>query len=393
MGNSYLNMSKNKGITGHFKSNEEKGEDVRISNIKNAKALADAIRTSLGPRGMDKMIQSGQGDVIITNDGATILKQMEVLHPTAKMLVDLSKSQDIECGDGTTTVVVMAGALLQCALELLDKGIHPTVISEGFNAALDHSLKILEDMSIPIELNDRETLLNATITSLSSKVVNYNSEKLAPIAVDTVLSILPLQINEHVVDLRDIKIVKKMGGTIDDSSIYDGVVFTSPKTNINKGGPSKITTPKIGLIQFCLTAPKTDLDNNIVVNDYQTMDRILNEEKKYIIQMCKKIAQTGCNVLLVQKSVLRDATNDLVIHFLTKLKILVVKDIERNDVDFITKTLNVTPVASIEQFTKDKLGSATIVEEVALSEGKDKILTLLRSKPEVRTNDMGEEEQ
>jgi T-complex protein 1 subunit delta len=262
-------MSKNRGITGHFKSNEEKGEDVRISNIKNAKALADAIRTSLGPRGMDKMIQSGQtgGNVIITNDGATILKQMDVGHPTAKMLVDLSKSQDIECGDGTTSVVVMAGALLQASLNLLEKGIHPTVISEGFNNALEYAMKVLDEMAIPVDLNDREMLLNATITSLSSKVVSYNSDKLAPIAVDTVLSILPLQITENVVDLRDIKIVKKMGGTLDESGIYDGVVFTSPKTNINKGGPSKVANPKIGLIQFCMTAPKTDLDNNIVVND------------------------------------------------------------------------------------------------------------------------------
>jgi T-complex protein 1 subunit delta len=166
-------------------------------------------------------------------------------------------------------------------------------------------------------------------------------------------------------------------------------VFTSPKTNINKGGPSKVANPKIGLIQFCLTAPKTDLDNNVVVNDYQTMDRILNEEKKYIIGLCKKIAQTGCNVLMVQKSVLRDATNDLVIHFLTKLKILVINNVERNDVEFISKTLGVIPVASIDQFTKDKLGTASVVEEVALSEGRDKVLTLLRSKPETRMNEDG----
>jgi len=167
------------------------------------------------------------------------------------------------------------------------------------------------------------------------------------------------------------------------------VVFTNPKTNINKGGPAKVAVPKIGLIQFCMTAPKTDLDNNIVVNDYQTMDRILNEEKKYIIALCKKIAQTGCNVLMIQKSVLRDATNDLVIHFLTKLKILVINNIERNDVEFISKTLGVTPVASIDQFTKDKLGTAAVVEEVALAEGKDKVLTLLRSKPEIRMNEDG----
>jgi len=226
------------------------------------------------------MIQHGEGDVIITNDGATILKQMEVLHPTAKMLVDLSKSQDIECGDGTTTVVVLAGALLQCSLQLLDKGIHPTQISESFNLALEFALKVLNEISIPIDLKDRDVLLNATVTSLASKVVSYNSEKLAPIAVDSVLSILPLQINDQDVDLRDIKIVKKLGGTIDDSMLYDGVVFSSARTNINKGGPSTVKSSKIGLIQFCLTAPKTDLDSNVVVNDFQAMDRILNEEKK-----------------------------------------------------------------------------------------------------------------
>lgn len=165
------------------------------------------------------MIQSGDGDVVITNDGATIMKQMEVMHPTAKMLVDLSNSQDIECGDGTTTVVVMAGALLQCSISLLEKGIHPTLISECFGEALNKALAVLEEMSIPVDLTDREVLLNATITSLASKVVSYNSEKLAPIAVDSVLSILPLQINDKTVDLRDIKIVKKLGGTIDDSCV------------------------------------------------------------------------------------------------------------------------------------------------------------------------------
>ena len=196
---------------------------VRESNIVAAKAVADAVRTSLGPRGMDKMISSPQGEVVITNDGATILKQMEVSHPTAKMLVDLSASQDVEAGDGTTTVTVIAGSLLNAAEQLLRKGIHPTVISESFLLAAKKSDEILQAMSVPVDLGDREQLIKAASTSLNSRSSN-NASLLAPLAVDAMLSICDKDSTN--VDLRDIAVVKKLGGTIDDTELVHGLVFT-----------------------------------------------------------------------------------------------------------------------------------------------------------------------
>lgn len=381
---------------------------MRESNIVAAKAVADAVRTSLGPRGMDKMvpparltlrglrgegvrsqppqghrrrdtaarrlsplttplpswpaaqISSPKGEVVITNDGATILKQMQVAHPTAKMLVDLSKSQDVEAGDGTTTVTVIAGSLLNQAQILLEKGIHPTVISESFLLAARKSEEILkvrpnaamplppqpcplppqlrphpprlntaspcslwQSMSMPVDLADRDELIKAATTSLNSKVISNNSDILAPLAVDAILKVIDPATATNV-DLNDIAVVKKLGGTIDETSLVDGLVFTQ-RARHSAGGPGKVANAKIGLIQFCLSAPKTDIEQNVVVSDYSQMDRILKEERQYILTMCKKIKASGCNVLLVQKSILRDAVNDLSLHFLAKMKVVRVR--------------------------------------------------------------------
>merc|ERR1719217_1921130 len=327
-------------------SSQEKS--VRESNIVAAKAVADAVRTSLGPRGMDKMICSPQGEVVITNDGATILKQMEVSHPTAKMLVDLSASQDVEAGDGTTTVTVIAGSLLGAAEQMLRKGIHPTVISEAFLLASKKSEEILKAMSVPVDLADREQLIKAASTSLNSKVISNNASLLAPLAVDAMLSICDA--NSTNVDLRDIAVVKKLGGTIDDTELVKGLVFTQ-KASHAAGGPTKVANAKIGLIQFCLSAPKTDIEQNVVVSDYSQMDRILKEERKYILDMCKKIQKSGCNVLLVQKSILRDAVNELSLHFLAKMS-------------------GCMPIANVETVHAEKLGRADLVAEETTSEGK-----------------------
>jgi len=337
-----------------------KEHDVRTANIIAAKGVADAVRTSLGPRGMDKMIQGQDGGVIVTNDGATILSHLQVFHPTAKMLVELSKSQDIEAGDGTTSVVVLCGSLLNACSQLLTKGIHPTVITAAFQAAGEKAEEILNTVAIPISLADRDKLIQAAVTSLSSKVVSQDSGVLAPIAVDAVLSITPPTATN--VDLRNIRLVKALGGAIEDSELVPGLVFSKKASHV-AGAPTRVAGAKIGLIQFCLSAPKTDIENTVVVSEYSAMDRILREERKYILDMCKAIQKTGANVLLVQKSILRDAVNDLSLHFLAKMKILVVKDIERDEIEFISKTLGCAPVAHIDSFTPDKLGAADLVEE------------------------------
>lgn len=224
--------------------------------------------------------------------------------------------------------------------------------------------EIIESMGQPISLSDREILIQNCVTCLSSKVVAQNSDVLAPMAVDAVLRIIDINDEKlNNVDLNQIKVSMKLGGTIDDSELIDGLCFTNNKVSHFAGGPTRMENAKIGLIQFCLSAPKTDLENNVVVNDYTAMDRILKEERKYIVNIVKKIVASGCNVLLIQKSILRDAVNDLALHFLAKKNIIVIKDIEREDVDFICKTIDAIPVPHIDQFTKDKLGSAKLVEE------------------------------
>lgn len=355
---------KPKGLAYKDKS---KPADVRTSNINAAKAVSDAIRTSLGPRGMDKMIQSGNGEVTITNDGATILKQMNVLHPAAKMLVELSRAQDIEAGDGTTSVVVIAGALLEAAEKLLLKGIHPTQISDSFQRCATKAVEILTDMSTPIELNDKESLIKSASTSLNSKVVSQQSSLLAPIAVEAVLKVTEPG-HESGVDLKNIKVIRSLGGTVEDTEMIDGLVFTSRSSGTN--APKRIEKARIGLIQFCISPPKTDMDHSVIVSDYAAMDRVLKEERAYILNIVKQIKKVGCNVLLVQKSILRDAVSDLAQHFLDKIKCLVVKDVEREDIEFVCKTLNCRPIASLDHFVAESLVSADLVEEMSSGTSK-----------------------
>ncbi|KAF6035439.1 CCT4 [Bugula neritina] len=259
---------------------------------------------------------------------------MKLLHPAARMLVELSKAQDIEAGDGTTSVVVIAGALLDASSKLLAKGIHPTTISDAFQEAAKKGCEILEKMSNPVQLNDKESLLKSASTSLNSKVVSQYSSVLSPIIVDAVLRVIdPAKATN--VDLKDIRVMQKLG---------------------------------FGF--FLHIPPKTDMENNVVISDYTQMDRIMKEERQYILNIVKTIKKSGCNMLLIQKSILRDAVNDLALHFLAKLKIMVVKDIEREDIEFICKGLGCKPIASLDHFTADMLGSAELVEEMHAGSSK-----------------------
>ena len=255
---------------------------------------------------------------------------------------------------------------VQCG-KLLAKGIHPTMIADAFQLAARKSSEVLESIATPVLLSDREQLIQAATTSMASKVVSQHSDTLAPLAVDAVMSVIDPETATNV-DLRDVKVVKAMGGTVDDTELVHGLVFNR-KASHTAGAPTHVRDAKIGLVQFCLSAPKTDMENTVVVNDHQAMDRILKEERKYILKMCKKIQQSGCNVVLVQKSILRDAVNDLSLHFLSKMNILVVKDVERDDIDFISRTIGCRPIADIDSFVPEKLGSAELVREVDLGGG------------------------
>merc|ERR1711988_789734 len=361
-------MGKASTMTGDGSTYDDKTdtEDVRLRNMVAAKAIADIVRTSLGPRGMDKMVIDSRGDVVVTNDGATILKQIQVQSPAARMLVELSRAQDTEAGDGTTTVVVIAGSLLNSAKALLSK-MHPNVISRSFRLASDKAVEILESMATPVDLSDRENMIKNAATSLNSKIISQNSSLLAPLAVDAVLKVT--EPGSSNCDLNDIKVIKCFGGTVDDSEMVDGIVFPQKAAHF-AGGPTRIENAKIGLIQFCISPPKTDMESNVVVSDYAAMDRILREEKQYILKICKKIQKAGCNVLLIQKSILRDAVNDLALHFLAKMKIMVIRDIERSEVEFICKAINCKPIASVDYFTADKLGTAALCAEQQVGSGK-----------------------
>jgi T-complex protein 1 subunit delta len=343
---------------------DEKGKDVRASNILAARAVADVVRTSLGPKGMDKMIQDPKGEVVITNDGATILQQMKLAHPTAKMMVELSKAQDVEAGDGTTSVVVIAGALLSAAEVLLKKGIHPQTITEAFLEASDKAEEVLTSIAVPVDLGSRDQLIQGASTSLNSKVVSQQADFLAPLAVDAVMKIIDPKTATNV-NLEDVRVVKKLGASVDETELVDGMVLTQ-KISRAAGGPTRIKDAKIGLIQFCLSAPKTDMESNVQIRDYSQMDRLLREERAILAKMVKQIAKTGCNVLLVQKSILRDATTDLSLDFCAKAKIMVVRDIERDEIEFISKMIGVDPCASIDSFTAEKLGKADLVWEEQL---------------------------
>ena len=359
------------GKVGERYADDKLKHDIRISNMTAAKKLADAIRTSLGPRGMDKMMVSEKNDVTITNDGATILSKMKATHPAAKMLVELSKSQDIVAGDGTTSVAVLCGALLNKCIALLARGVHPTIISDSLALACDEACRLTETFGIPVNINDREQLINAATTSLGSKVVAQYSDVLAPIAVDCVRKIFD-ESRPDLVDLRDVRCVRKQGGTIDDTELTEGIVFDQKTAKGAGAGIHTVEDAKIALIQFCISPPKTDMENNVIVSDYTQMDRILKEERNYVIGLIKKIKATGCNVLLIQKSILRDAVTELGMHYIQKAKIMVIKDVERDEIEFIAKTLKLQPVAHPEQLTPEKLGKAKLAKEVVC--GKSKVV-------------------
>uniref|UniRef100_F1KXN6 T-complex protein 1 subunit delta n=1 Tax=Ascaris suum TaxID=6253 RepID=F1KXN6_ASCSU len=286
------------------------------------------------------------------------------------MLVELSKAQDVEAGDGTTTVVVMAGSLLDAAERLLNKGIHATTISESFQRAAAEAEKVLEAMAVPVDVNDDDELVKIATTSLNSKVVSQHSWLLAPMAVNAVKKIVDLE-KDYNVDLRMIKVVKKIGETVEESRLVEGALID--QKSMGRGGPTRVEKAQIGLIQFQLSPPKTDMEHQVIITDYAQMDRALKEERTYILDLCKQIKKAGCNVLLIQKSILRDAVNEMALHFLAKMKIMVVKDIEREDIEFYSRILGCRPVASVDHFVPDALGSADLVEEIATS-GDGKVI-------------------
>lgn len=292
-----------------------------------AVALAEAIRSSLGPKGMDKMLVSSFGDVTISNDGATIVKEMDVQHPAAKMLVEVAKTQDIEVGDGTTSAVILAGALLKKAQELLDQEVHPTVIIEGYKKAMEKALTTVDDIAFKVDPTDRKMLKEAAITTLSGKsVVAGHFERLAEMVVDAVVQVAEKQGEKYKVDLDNIRLERKKGESLDETQLVKGVVLD--KEVVHPGMPKRVENAKIAILDCPLELEKTEITAKINITSPEQMKAFLDEETEMLKELVEKVARSGANVVVVQKGI-----DDVAQHYLAKKGILAVRRAKRSDVE------------------------------------------------------------
>ena len=334
-----------------------RGRDAMSNNIAAAIVIAEAVRTSLGPRGMDKMLVDQFGDVVITNDGATILKEIDVQHPAAKMMVEVAKTQDSEVGDGTTTSVILAGELLKRAKKLLEQKIHPTVITEGFRKAADKAVEILEGISVKSGIDDEKGLLNAGMTCMSSKIVSESKEKLARICMDAIKAIA--EKNEDgtwTADIEKVQIQKKEGESIDDTSLIKGIILD--KEVVSPGMPKSIKDAKILLLQSAIEIEKTEFDSKLQITSPEQIQEFLDEEEKMIRTMVEKIKNSGANVVICQKGI-----DDLAQHFLTKADIMAVRRVKKSDIEKLSKATGGMIFTNLDDITAEKLGWAGLVEE------------------------------
>jgi len=342
---------------------QQKGRDAQENNIQAAKLVADLIRTSLGPRGLDKMLVDSLGDVTITNDGATILKELDVQHPAAKMMVEIAKAIDNEVGDGTTSSVVFAGALLSRAQELLKKEVHSSVIVEGYQAAAERSLEILDELAKKIKPDDKETLQKIAITSMESKLVSEDSDFLSKIIVDAILRIATKHGEKFSVDLDNIKVEKKSGGSIAQTQLIKGIVLD--KEIVHSGMPTKIERAKIALLNSALEIEKTEMSSEIRISDPTQMQMFLEEENRMLKEMVQKIHDTGANVLLCQKGI-----DDIAQHYLAKNGILAVRRVKESDMTKLAKATGGRVITNLEDLTEKDLGTADMVYQKKVESDK-----------------------
>jgi thermosome len=336
---------------------ETKGRDARNNNITAAKLIARVIRSSLGPRGMDKMLVSSTGDVTITNDGATILKEIDIEHPIAKMLVEVAKSVDNEAGDGTKSVVVLAGSLIENAEELFNKDVHPTVVVEGFREASKKAIQFLKKIAIEIDPKDKAFLKKIAMTSMASKLVTTNSEVLSGLVIDAALRVTDdLGENKLKIDLDNVKVEKKAGGSLHDSQLIQGIVID--KEVVHPGMPKKIQGAKIALLNSALEIEKPEFDAKLNISSPDQMQKFLNEEERIFKSMVDKISAAGANVVLCQKGI-----DDMAQQFLAKEGIIAVRRIKESDMTKLAKATGARIVTNTDELSKDDIGFADLVEE------------------------------
>ena len=335
---------------------QQKGRDAQRNNIAASKLVAELVRTSLGPRGMDKMLVDSLGDVTITNDGATILKEIDVQHPAAKMMVEISKTVDNEVGDGTTSSVVFAGALLAKAEELLEKDVHATVIIEGYQAAAEQALSLLTEMAKQVSPNEKDILLKIAKTSMQSKLISEDSDMLSKLVVDSILQVVEKEAEGNKVDLDNIKVEKKAGGSIRNTQFIKGIVLD--KEVVHSGMPTKIEKAKIALLNSALEIEKTEMSAEIRISDPTQMQMFLEEENRMLKSMVDKIHQIGANVLICQKGI-----DDIAQHYLAKQGILAVRRVKESDMTKLAKATGGRISSNIDDMTVKDLGAAELVEQ------------------------------
>ena len=337
-------------------STQTKGRDAQKNNVTAAKLIAEIVRSSLGPRGMDKMLVDSLGDVTITNDGATVLKEIDVQHPAAKMMVEISKATDNEVGDGTTSVVVLAGALIEKAEELIAKDVHPTIIVDGYRKSAQKAIEILNKIAQKIDANDKESLIKVAKTSMQTKLVSKEADELAEVVVKAILQVVESVDSKNKVDIDDVKVEKKAGGSLRDTTLIQGIVLD--KEVVHGGMPKRIDKAKIALLNCALEIEKTEFDAKINISSPDQMKMFLEEENRMLKDMVEKIKSSGANVVICQKGI-----DDIAQHYLAKSDILTVRRVKESDMTKLARATNARVVNSIEDLTSNDLGSADLVEE------------------------------
>ena len=334
------------------------GRSAQSNNIAAAKAVADSVRSTLGPKGMDKMLVDSMGDVVITNDGATILKEMDIEHPAAKMIIEIAKTQEQHCYDGTTSAVVIAGELLKRSEDLVEQNVHPTVICEGFRLASDKASELIEAHSIEV---DQDMLEEVAKTALTGKSAGAVKEFLADISVRAVLSVAQEVDGETVVDLDDIKVQKRQGGSIKDSSLVDGIILD--KERVHSGMPRSVSGAKVALINSAIEVKKTEVDAKIQITDPNMLSQFLDEEEQYLRSLVDKIQNSGASVVICQKGI-----DDVAQHYMSKAGLFAIRRAKKSDMEALSKATGGRIVTNIDDLSSDDLGSASKVEERKIGE-------------------------
>ncbi len=344
-------------------SSRSRGKEAQHNNIMAAKVVAESVKSSLGPKGMDKMLVDSMGDVTITSDGRTILDEMDIQHPAAKMMVEVAKTQDSEAGDGTTTAVIFSGELLGKAEDLIEKSVHATIIIDGYKKAQEKALETLEKMALPVDFKSQEYLKRVAMTSMASKLVADHREYLADLAVKAILAVAEEDGGKYKVDVDDVKVEKKPGESIRDTKLIQGIVLD--KEVSHSGMPKRVEKARIALLDCPLEIEKTEFDAKINIESPEQMEAFLKQEEDMLRDMVEKIAKAGANVVLCEKGV-----DDMAQHFIARKGILAVRRIKKSDMEKLAKATGGKIITNLEAMASSDLGYANLVEERKVGEDK-----------------------